>query len=253
VLYQLLHDSPSVMTTATIASALGWGQRRAATTLSFLADEGAVAVARVARTRVYWHLDRPFYPESGISGAVSVAAIEKQEDEILERAGKHLKSTLFLIDAEHIAGHELAHLPLWQAHVHGHFPEGLIFKKSRKRSGTLYFHASRGRLCSLVPDRGFAFGDFAGEAPDSVQDLDEVVEWEERHPGDLELNPELMERLIPRKKIEEALTKKHGMVLDGLELVFLPCWKMRIVENDKDSAEERLLVLDAVLGLPVEL
>jgi hypothetical protein len=248
-----LCESDHCMTGGEIAGILHQSQRHTSTTLANLVDNGTLEVGKQGRVKLYWHPQRPFYPEWGLTGPVTAARLAIDEDAALERAARQLRSTLFVFEAEQITHHELTWLPLWRVDLHGSFSDGLVFKKSRRRSGTLYFHGSRGTLCSLVPDQGLRFGAFAGEAPDSIQDLDELCEWEERLPAELELNPRVMDALKPADTVEKALTTRHGMTVDALELVFLPCWKLTLASRSDPLRDQRLLVLDGVAGLPVEL
>jgi hypothetical protein len=247
---ELLRASPRCLTTGEVAQELGWGQRRTASVVNLLVHAGILTAEKRGRTRVHWHPERPFMPEWGLFETVPVAQEELTEAEILERAQTHVKSTLFVFDAEEVASCEKAHLPLWRVKLQGNFPEGLVFKKTRKHTGTLYFHGARGHLCTLDPKHGFGFGAFSGEDPDAVRDLDDVVAWGSLHPADLCLNPNLMNALKDRRKVKQSLERRYGMTVLECALVFLPCWKLRLEE---DEEAKRLLVLDGVLGLPVQL
>ena len=246
---EVLRDQRRAMTTSEVSQALGMGASKVLRVMNELSAEGLVKKDKLGSSNVYWHPDYDLSPQEGVDPAVIVAKLQIAERQARTAAEETLAG--FFSKTEKIADTAFEHHPLWQIEVNVERTTGLIFKETTEAKATLYVDARDGRVCSYHPSKGFSFSDVVDEDPLALRDLDDVCSFEEKMPGELNLDGRMLEGLLEPDQVRKLIERKYIAKATDVNLVLLPYWLFQI--DSTDGSKSRELILDGIVGKPMEL
>ncbi len=244
---ELLLNEKRCLSTAEIGDAIDANSSRVLRLMSGLVAKNLVAKDKLGSSNVYWHADYDLRPQEGQAEAVTVAALKVSERDARTAAEETLAG--FFSKSEKIADTEFRHMPLWQVDVKVEETSGIIFKTKTEATATIYLDATDGRICYYDASKGFAFSDVVDESPTKIRDLDDVCTFEEKMPGEVELDPRALEGLLDEDEVRKLVERKYIAKVQSAKLVLLPHWRFRI--ESTDGAKSRELMLDGVTGKPL--
>ena len=246
----LLQSEPQCMSCAEISDRL---ETSPATIRKYISSLGSkITKEKLGKTILYWYEDYKFLPEHGLKRFVDVAKLQILEPEAIRLAEKRLNRKYVFFETEEIEKVHLFYLPLWQVYFTEELNRSfLLFKFTKQKQENIYFHAMTGQICVYKPAKGFSFLDTPKENPSILLDLDDVCTFESVMPGDLEIDWDHFDERISEKKLEKLIARKFKIDVHRIAMTFLPVWKITI--RDKNSEQRRVLQVDGVIGLPIEI
>lgn len=246
---QFLEKEPACLTSAEVAERMGINPATARKYLSQLGEQ--VLRHRQGKSFLFWHSKYRFLPQYGLTGCVEVANLQILEPEAVRLAEKKLERKLIFFERETIERTGLQYLPLWQVHFTEALEKSFLFFKSMTyRQDNIYFHATSGKICIYDRLCGFKFVHTPMDNPSALVDLDDVCTFTSVVPGELAVDWNFWDRVIPEKELGDLIARKFQIGVHRIAMSFLPVWKFEIA--DLDQKRRRTLYLDGVTGMPVD-
>ncbi|RME04634.1 MAG: DUF853 family protein [Planctomycetota bacterium] len=244
---EFLELSPRCYTLAELAESVGCSLSTARKHIQNLEE---VCKRRSGRTYYYWHQNYNLLPEYGLLEPVEVAKLRLREMDLLPLAERYLERKLVFFETEKVEGMELEHFPLWKVHFSEEVRRSFLFFKAKSaRQENIYLDPYRAFLAVYSPRQGIEFLSIPSKNPSAILDLDDLCTFEHRMPGELYVNWSHWKQLLSKAEIQRRVLEKFHIEIHSIQMVFLPVWKVRIVQ--KNGGEGRVLYLDASVGLPI--
>ncbi|MBI4614123.1 MAG: DUF853 family protein [Planctomycetes bacterium] len=233
------------LTAAELHEALGISEPAVRRALQELESEKRVDRGKSGRSFHYWSSAYRFYPDRGLVLPVLVARLRATEREALAAASA-ATSQLFGLVKKDLGRATYRHLPLWRVGLTVTEERGfLLWKERRTRGEFLYFHARTADLL-LATDAGIRFVSVVDRDPADIRDLDGLCEFDEKTPGEVDLDRRALQKILSEKEIVERVQRKFPIRVEGCRLAFLPFWEFPV------ASESRAVAIDAVTGKPFE-
>ncbi|WP_372368234.1 helicase HerA-like domain-containing protein [Candidatus Uabimicrobium sp. HlEnr_7] len=246
----LLTKEACCLTCAEIADNL---ELNAATIRKYLGKlTSKIARAKHGRSFVYWLSEYKFLPQYGLTQRIEVAKLQILEQEAVSLAQKRLKKQLIFFDIEEISKSHLIYIPLWQVHFTEEIESSfLIFSKTSSKDENIYFDAFNGKIALYDRGQGFSFVDTPKDSPSVLCDLDDVCTFQTIFPGEMDFKWSLYKKMLTENQIQKLIARKFHINVHHTLITFLPVWQFEIVVKDTQK-KKRLLFLDGVTGMPIE-
>ena len=239
-----------------VAAQVPFGEKKARRLLSALRERGTLRSFKRGRSECYW------FPASGgrpdLQMPTRVYRVVPAVDYMLavELGRKLARQKLLGLVGENEELYEarLIHRVLYKLDFHERVERSVIFRvmgsKTDERLGSVYLHPHSGDLLTFDPRRGITFHQLPEARASEVSDLDGVARFEEQPPGALDIDEQDWLNRMTANQAIQSFAQRFAATAANLTPVFFPIWRLTFASGRQQHY--RLLLLDALLGAPLE-
>ncbi|MCI0340125.1 MAG: DUF853 family protein [Planctomycetales bacterium] len=232
-----------------LAQDAGLPEKKISGILKALVAEKRVRTANDKSGLLAWHADYALRPDLGLTTLVSVARLEVLEARARSLAEDEAQRSFFGLRANEALGKlVLRHHPIWQVHIRGRVARGWLGRRLEEAVATIYLDTVSEEIWGYERKRGFFTVPTTEENPVEFQDLDDACDFEERGPGEMDLNAKVFEEMMDGERAAVVTKRKFDVEVLRTALVFLPYW---VGELKSRGGEKRLVRVDGVVGKPL--